>query len=110
MTTIKKSHAGNIKQVFISYVQIFPFSYFFNQKLPRIHLHIKIDGELEELFDKTRSKLNWSVWKRNPNEDIIKVQKENQKKIVVVISFPKFQKEGKDDQEKMISFNRPYRR
>ena len=30
--------------------------------------------------------------KRNPSENIIKVQKENQEKLVVVIKFQKFQK------------------
>ena len=35
---------------------------------------------------------------------------ENQEKLVVFIKFQKVQKERKDDQDKMFSFNRPNRR
>ena len=38
--------------------------------------------------------------KKNPSENIVKVQKKNQGKLVIVI---RFQKERKDDQEKMFS-------
>ena len=41
--------------------------------------------------------------KKNPNENVIKVQKKNQEKLVIVVRFQKFQKERKDDQEKMFS-------
>ena len=85
-----------------------PTKVIFKQKLPRIHLHSQrqCTWRIIVIFWWTEGKLNWSVRKRNQSEII----KENQETLLVVISFQKFQKKRKDDQEKMFSFNRPYRR
>ena len=43
---------------------------------------------------------------KKSSENIVKVQKENQEKLVIVIRFQNFQKERKDDQEKMVSLEK----
>ena len=43
---------------------------------------------------------------KKSSENIVKVQKESQEKLVIVIRFQNFQKERKDDQEKMVSLEK----